>query len=81
MRKEQLYIGNNLKLLVMIVTICLLILVYTILGKDIKPLLERLKNVDWKGYCDKMTPAIENKVQDVLDEWFGPEYTVSDAKA
>ena len=30
---------------------------------------------------DKMTPAIENKVQDVLDEWFGPEYYVSDAKA
>ena len=160
MRKEQLYIGNNLKLLVMILTICLLILVYTILGKDIKPLLERLKNVDWKGYCDKawteikayakkggrimcepllklwfvlddprtttwekamiyaaiiytvspmsfipaylyrflgildegaaifyvinkvrnkMTPAIENKVKDVLDEWFGPEYSVSDA--
>jgi hypothetical protein len=80
MRKEQLYIGNNLKLLVMILTICLLILVYTILGKDIKQL-ERLKNVDWKGYCDKMTPAIENKVQDVLDEWFGPEYTLSDAKS
>lgn len=30
---------------------------------------------------DKMTPAIENKVKDVLDEWFGPEYSVSDAKA
>lgn len=146
----------------MIITICLLILVYTILGKDIKPLLERLKDVDWKGYCDKawtaikkyakkggriafepllklwfvlddprtttlekaliyaaiiytvspmsiipaylykflgmldegaaifyvinkvrnkMTQAIENKVKDVLDEWFGPEYSVSDARA
>lgn len=30
---------------------------------------------------DKMTPAIENKVKDTLDEWFGPEYSVSDAKA
>jgi hypothetical protein len=28
-----------------------------------------------------MTPAIENKVKDVLDEWFGPEYSVSDARA
>ena len=30
---------------------------------------------------EKMTPAIENKVKDVLDEWFGPEYSVSDARA
>ena len=30
---------------------------------------------------DKMTPAIENKVKDILDEWFGPEYSVRDAKA
>ena len=30
---------------------------------------------------DKMTPAIGNKVQDLLDEWFGPKYSVSDAKA
>lgn len=113
----------------MILTICLLILVYTILGKDVKPLLEKLKNVDWKRYChkawikirsyaaiiytvvptsfiparlyrfrglldegaaiffvvnkvrDKMTPAIGNKVQDILDEWFDPKYSVSDAKA
>ena len=146
----------------MIITICLLILVYTILGKDIKPLLEKLKKVDWKGYCDKawsaikdyakkggrlacepllklwfvlddprtttwekamiyaaiiytvspksiipaylykflgildegaailyvikkvhdkMTPAIENKVKDTLDEWFGPEYSLSNAKS
>lgn len=153
---------NNLKLLVMIITICLFILVYTILGKDVKTLVEKLKNVEWKGYCekawsaikeyakkggrlacepllklwfvlddpktstwekamiyaaiiytvspisiipaylyrflgildegaailyvikkvrDKMTPAIEMVVKDVLDEWFGPEYSVSDAKA
>ena len=144
------------------ITICLFILVYTIFGKDIKPLLKRLKKVDWKGISDKalasikeyakkggriacepllklwfvlddpatttwekamiyaaiiytvspvsfiptciyqflglldegaavlfvikkvrdkMTPAIENKVKDVLDEWFGPEYSVSDARA
>lgn len=144
------------------ITICLFILVYTIFGKDIKPLLKRLKQVDWKGISDKalasikeyakkggriacepllklwfvlddpatttwekamiyaaiiytvspvsfipaciyqflgildegaavlfvikkvrdkMTPAIENKVKDVLDEWFGPEYSVSDARA
>ena len=43
----------------MIITICLLILVYTILGKDIKPLLERLKDVDWKGYRDKAWAAIK----------------------
>lgn len=30
---------------------------------------------------DKMTPAIEAKVKDTLDEWFGPEYSVSDVKA
>jgi uncharacterized membrane protein YkvA (DUF1232 family) len=34
-----------------------------------------------KKVHDKMTPAIENKVKDTLDEWFGPEYSVSDAKA
>lgn len=146
----------------MIITICLLILVYTILGKDIKPLLEKLKNVDWKGICDKtwavikeyakkggrlacepllklwfvlddpgtttweramiyaaiiytvspvslipaylyrflgmldegaavlfvikkvhdkMTPDIESKVQDVLDDWFGPECSASGVNA
>ena len=146
----------------MILTICLLILVYTILGKDIKPLLDKLKNVDWEGYCDKawaaikefamkggrlacepllklwfvlddprtttweramiyaaiiytvspasfipayiyrflgildegaavfyvikkvrdkMTPEIEDKVKDVLDEWFGPEYSTGNAGA
>ena len=148
--------------MVMILTICLLILVYTLMGKDVKPLLNRLKNVNWtalwlkameaiKKYAkqggriacspllklwfvlddprtttwekaliyaaiiytvspmsaipaylyrflgildegaailyvinkvkNKMTPAIENKVKDILDEWFGPEYSVSDAKA
>ena len=45
----------------MIITICLLILVYSIRGKNVKALLK--------------------KVKDVLDEWFGPEYSVSDANA
>lgn len=30
---------------------------------------------------DKMTPSIENKVKDTLDEWFGAEYIVNDATA
>lgn len=30
---------------------------------------------------DKMTPAIEIRVKFTLDNWFGPEYSVSDAKA
>ena len=30
---------------------------------------------------DKITPAIENKVNDVLDDWFGPVYTINDVKA
>ena len=153
---------NNLKPLVMIITICFLILVYTILGKDVKPLIKRLRDVDWtscwvkasnavmkyakkagrlacapllklcfvlddpktttwekamiyaaiiytvspmsiipsylyrflgildegaavlyviKKVRDKVTPAIENKVKDTLDEWFGEEYTVGDVKA
>ena len=33
----------------MLITISLLILAYMIMGKDIKPLLERIKNVDWRG--------------------------------
>ena len=31
----------------MLITISLLILAYLIMGKDIKPLLERVKNIDW----------------------------------
>ena len=30
---------------------------------------------------ERFEQAIENKVKDTLDEWFGPEYSVSDAKA
>ena len=146
----------------MIISICLLILVYSIMGKDIEPLLKKIGNVDWSGYrdnawtaikgyakkggrlaCepllklwfvlastrvttwekaiiyaaiiytvspislipayfyrflgvldegaaifyvikkvrDKMTPDIELKVKEVLEEWFGAEYHFSDTKA
>ena len=44
----------------MLITISLLILVYMIVGKDIKPLLERVKNIDWRGkinaLLDKLRP-------------------------
>lgn len=30
-------------------TICILILAYMILGKDVKPLIGRVKNIDWRG--------------------------------
>ena len=33
----------------MLITISLLILVYMILGKDVSTLLERVKNIDWRG--------------------------------
>lgn len=45
----------------MFISICILILVYSILGKDIKPLLERVKNIDWH--------ASINAVMDVLRPW------------
>ena len=44
----------------MLIAISLLILVYMIMGKDIKPLLERVKTVDWRGkinaLLDKLRP-------------------------
>ena len=44
----------------MLITISLLILVYLIKGKDINPLLERVKNIDWRGkinaLMDKLRP-------------------------
>ena len=42
----------------MIITICLLILVYTMLGKDVKPLLDKLKNIDWGLYWFKIMKPI-----------------------
>ena len=44
----------------MLITFSLLILAYLIIGKDIKPLLERVKNIDWRGkinaLMDKLRP-------------------------
>ena len=44
----------------MLIAISLLILAYMIMGKDIKPLLERVKNIDWRGkinaLMDKLRP-------------------------
>ena len=44
----------------MLITISLLILAYMIMGKDIRPLLERVKNIDWRGkinaLLDKLRP-------------------------
>jgi len=44
----------------MLITISLLIRAYLIMGKDIKPLLERVKNIDWRGknnaLMDKLRP-------------------------
>ena len=44
----------------MLITISLLILAYLIMGKDIKPLLERVKNIVWRGkinaLMDKLRP-------------------------
>ena len=39
----------------MLITISLLIIAYWIMGKDVKPLLERIKNIDWRGkFSDSM---------------------------
>lgn len=41
-------------------TTCILILAYMVMGKDVKPLLERVKNVNWRGkinaLMDKLRP-------------------------
>ena len=44
----------------MLITISLLILVYMVMGKDISGLLEKVKNIDWRGkisaLMDKLRP-------------------------
>lgn len=44
----------------MLTVICIMLLAYCILGKDIRSLLERIKEVDWKGKSkelfDKLRP-------------------------
>src|SRR5574344_1182291 len=44
----------------LLITTCILILVYMVMDKDVKPLLERVKNIDWRGkinaLIDKLRP-------------------------
>ena len=44
----------------MLITISLLILAYMIMGKDVKPLIEQVKNINWRGkinaLMDKLRP-------------------------
>ena len=44
----------------MLITIAILILAYSIMGKDIRPLLKRVKEIDWRGkinaLMDKLRP-------------------------
>ena len=43
-----------------LITTCILIRAYMVMGKDVKPLLERVKNVNWRGkinaLMDKLRP-------------------------
>lgn len=44
----------------LLITTCILILAYMVMDKDVKPLLKRVKNVDWRGkinaLMDKFRP-------------------------
>lgn len=42
----------------MFITICILILAYSIMGKDIRPLMERVKNIDWRGRIRGLTDTL-----------------------
>lgn len=43
----------------MLITLCLIILGYMIVGKDVKPLVEKLKSVDWKSKMSKLAGKIK----------------------
>lgn len=43
----------------MLLTLCLIILGYMIVGKDAKPWVEKLKSVDWKSKADKIVGKIK----------------------
>lgn len=62
----------------------MLIVAYSILGRPIGKLVEKVKDVNWKGLADsaiaafvlkkvqgKITPEIEAAVTATLNEWFG----------
>ena len=42
----------------MLITICILILAYSIMGKDISPLMERVKNIDWRGRIKRLIDTL-----------------------
>lgn len=44
----------------MFTTICILVLAYWILGKDVKALLERVKNVDWHSKTSKLFDVLRH---------------------
>ena len=50
----------------MLITISLLILAYMILGKDVSSLLERVKNIDWRGKI--------NALMDKIRPWAFPRF-------
>ena len=101
----------------MLITISLLILAYMIMGKNVKPLLEKVRNIDlgekikdlkermhpwavkvgraaarpllqfyyvmddgvavfyvYKKIKARITPDVEAKVEETLNDWFGVEY-------
>ena len=43
----------------MLITLCLIILGYMIVGKDVKPWVEKLKSVDWKSKAHKVIGKIK----------------------
>ena len=43
----------------MLITLCLIILGYMIVGKDAKPWVEKLMSVDWKSTADKVVGMIK----------------------
>lgn len=43
----------------MLITLCLIILGYMIVGKDVKLLVEKLKSVDWNSKADNIIGIIK----------------------
>ena len=42
----------------MLTTICILILAYMIMGKDVSGLLEKVKNIDWRGQINALMDKV-----------------------
>lgn len=43
----------------MIITICIIILAYTLLGKPVGKLIEKLKGIDWKGQAHSIWDSVK----------------------